>query len=1105
LNILLEAFHRWARAQGLGVSVAGSHIPSTSFADDVVLVARCQAEMEALISAYLAWCRLLGLTVTKVQVWWSGREPLDIQVGSEVVRTVPLFKVVGVVLGAKDAAATKVHLERRLPKAMATLQRLRAIDLPASVAALLWKTTILPQAVYGCEVRNVTRGQVARLAVAGRAMLATKAPLHLNSWRAPEVMSGPAFGDTALLDPMAEVRRRQLSWMHLLVNLPCVVGAVHREVAWREGSWQEPTASLRTAMAEVGWNVRRNLECSRSSRWPLLDPEPRYEGEVELIPQDVFPLEGAVFTDGSVVRHGGAAAVQPDTEKSLWAQLPDPRSSTHCELAALCLAMGFETTLVLTDSLAALSMLRSWGSWSPMRVLRCSERAEVRRILEFADRRSLPPPRLEKVKAHNEQWLRLQHPMAMGNDQADALAKEAATNSAVPPWPPPEASFQDPVELVAGDGSVVMDVLAALPKMQWLLSRRQRVHSRRWLDILYPEDIAIMWEISTILFRRPTSSGDAFVHWAAPATIKWVARVRAGCLATRLRLWERKLVSSASCPGCGAVEEDDEHVVLGCPATGTADWLQLVVEAWQTAASSTKLETPVPPQDWLHLHRAQLMAALIPSSVGDILHLPPPSLTRFLRRLHLLLAGALAECLRRREALIATRSAAPSGEVGLCDQVGPRLCSLPMERQLSVATLRQVEIARRQVGPPLPLASPPRTPVSGEPRRLWLRSRLVTMLQEEMDPCPAVEGVNSEALVEYFERLTGEAFSASPGVSVLSRVSGMGRTMTNVWQQETFTPALQRHVGRGGRLRWNRRPRGTMVDLVAWRRQAEASEAAAAPVPRLRGRVAAVNAELVSWLRQHRHLVPAGSEDPSDWESGMALLLLWEVDHAQEFVTGGGEGATPKLLGFTRRLQSRVPADAELSAWLRWADVAAPLMRGLPPTHHTRWSVRILAPKPPSPRGWYDEFLRRWQAYASSLAGPPGALIGPETPPMSLEVVGLRRSLGAAENPAAKRQQRVEPPAAVAMQENLVVEATSSSSTTSPEGERRQEAMLLQRPTGRRPRSTEKEPSAKRRTLMDLREWLTQAPEEPVVEDRQLGVTMIAGSGHGRAVQGPST
>ena len=114
----------------------------------------------------------------------------------------------------------------------------------------------------------------------------------------------------------------------------------------------------------------------------------------------------------------------------------------------------------------------------------------------------------------------------------------------------------------------------------------------------------------------------------------------------------------------------------------------------------------------------------------------------------------------------------------------------------------------------------------------------------------------------------------------------------------------------------------------------------------------------------------------------MALLLLWEVDHGCEFLTEGGSTLTQKLVGFSRRLQGRVPSDPELQEWLRWADVSAPLMPGLPPTHHTRWSLRIVAPPAGEPQGWYEEFVRRWRAYAGSMAGPPG-LVAADSPSCS--------------------------------------------------------------------------------------------------------------------------
>ncbi len=52
----------------------------------------------------------------------------------------------------------------------------------------------------------------------------------------------------------------------------------------------------------------------------------------------------------------------------------------------------------------------------------------------------------------------------------------------------------------------------------------------------------------------------------------------------------------------------------GCPATGTADWLALLVEAWGAAGEAASLPGLEVPMDWLKEHRLQLMAALIPTS-----------------------------------------------------------------------------------------------------------------------------------------------------------------------------------------------------------------------------------------------------------------------------------------------------------------------------------------------------------------------------------------------------------------------------------------------------------------------------------------------------------
>jgi hypothetical protein len=134
LNMLNEPFHRWAVAQNLGVEVGGHQVPSVSFADDVVLVGRDKSEALVLIDAYLRWCGLLNLQVTKIQIWSNTGQEHTVQVGPHSVKTVPLFRMVGVTLGEEGPELAEAHFTPRLTAALATLQRLRTLELPSSAA-----------------------------------------------------------------------------------------------------------------------------------------------------------------------------------------------------------------------------------------------------------------------------------------------------------------------------------------------------------------------------------------------------------------------------------------------------------------------------------------------------------------------------------------------------------------------------------------------------------------------------------------------------------------------------------------------------------------------------------------------------------------------------------------------------------------------------------------------------------------------------------------------------------------------------------------------------------------------------------------------------------
>ena len=77
------------------MEVAGTCIPSTSFADDLALIATSLGDIEALIAAYLEWCQLLGVRVTKVQLWCSRGAGFSVCVAESAVVTSSTFKIVG--------------------------------------------------------------------------------------------------------------------------------------------------------------------------------------------------------------------------------------------------------------------------------------------------------------------------------------------------------------------------------------------------------------------------------------------------------------------------------------------------------------------------------------------------------------------------------------------------------------------------------------------------------------------------------------------------------------------------------------------------------------------------------------------------------------------------------------------------------------------------------------------------------------------------------------------------------------------------------------------------------------------------------------------------
>ena len=115
-----------------------------------------------------------------MQAWSNAGAGQELQVSEMKITTGTYFRMVGVVLGDDERAATEAHFTPRMGAALEVLQRLRCLDVPMSLGCLLWRTHVLPKALYGCEVRNVTPEQLVKLSSGGKAALGPKFPVRVN-------------------------------------------------------------------------------------------------------------------------------------------------------------------------------------------------------------------------------------------------------------------------------------------------------------------------------------------------------------------------------------------------------------------------------------------------------------------------------------------------------------------------------------------------------------------------------------------------------------------------------------------------------------------------------------------------------------------------------------------------------------------------------------------------------------------------------------------------------------------------------------------------------------------------------------------------------------
>ena len=88
------------------------------------------------------------------------------------------FRIVGIELGLADGPVSAVHALPRVASALLAGKRLPRLEVPAGLAARLWRTAVLPQALYGCELRTMPKRALQGLSAQGRSLVGGCSPLQ---------------------------------------------------------------------------------------------------------------------------------------------------------------------------------------------------------------------------------------------------------------------------------------------------------------------------------------------------------------------------------------------------------------------------------------------------------------------------------------------------------------------------------------------------------------------------------------------------------------------------------------------------------------------------------------------------------------------------------------------------------------------------------------------------------------------------------------------------------------------------------------------------------------------------------------------------------------
>lgn len=129
---MFETNHRWAAGQQLGADVSGCNVASVSFTNDLVVLVPSQITVEQLVAAYLQWCTLLAVTVTRCSSCLKLGHCYFVSLGVSFILETPVFRFVGIELSLADreGKATNVSAQWHVSSGAAMSPLVRVAKTP---------------------------------------------------------------------------------------------------------------------------------------------------------------------------------------------------------------------------------------------------------------------------------------------------------------------------------------------------------------------------------------------------------------------------------------------------------------------------------------------------------------------------------------------------------------------------------------------------------------------------------------------------------------------------------------------------------------------------------------------------------------------------------------------------------------------------------------------------------------------------------------------------------------------------------------------------------------------------------------------------------------